>query len=391
MKRLLAFFLALLVFLLVAGYWLYQRPLPVVQAEVVIPQSSVNRDVALPWPAYGQAAFGAVDYGVLEKKNTSKPVPIASISKVIAALAILKQKPLESSQQGPSITITEADVQLYRDYLAKDGSVVPVNIGQQISQYQALQAMLLPSANNMADTTTRWAFGSTSDYTNYANQLVKMLGMNQTTVADASGFSPKTISTADDLIKLGEAVLKNPVLAEIISQSTANFPGVGVINNVNWLLGTDGILGIKTGNTDEAGGCYLFGAKRTIGGRQVTVVGAILGAPTRNIAMSDSRVLIEAADKGFEVITAVKQGQVVGRYTLPWGGSVEAVSSDELKILNWNGNPLVVDGNLSDLAAPKEQGYQIGSVKSTTGDIKSVNVALKQPVSSPPWTWRIFH
>ncbi|MEX1059011.1 MAG: hypothetical protein WEC17_01085 [Candidatus Saccharimonadales bacterium] len=386
--KLFGLFLTVVVLLFGSGYWLYQRPLPVVHAEIIIPQTPMSTAIKLPWPSYGQAALGAVGFGVLEKNNASKPAPIASIAKAITALSILKQKPLEPGQPGPFITITETDVQLYSDYLAKDGSVLPVSVGQQISQYQALQAMMLPSANNIADTATHWVFGSVNSYVEYANRFVKTLGMMQTSVADASGFSPKTISTAEDLVILGEAVLENPVLSSIVNQSTANFPGVGEINNVNWLLGTDGILGIKTGNTDEAGGCYLFGAKRTVANQSVTVIGAILGAPTRNIAMGDSRNLIQAADTGFELTTAVRANQTIGQYRLPWGGTVNAVAAGELKVLNWKGDAVVTDTNLSDLAVQNGQSSVVGSVKAGH-DVKSVSVILSQQAPAPSWTWRL--
>lgn len=391
MRRFFGFLLISVLVLASAGYWLYQRPLPTVQAEVLASQLPVSEEIQLPWPGYGQAAFGAVGFGVLEKYNTSQPAPIASVAKAITALAIVEQKPLKLNQSGPSITITEADVQLYRDYLAKNGSVIPFNAGQQISQYQALQAMLLPSANNVADTTARWAFGSVENYVEYANLLVKKLGMKQTMVADASGFSPNTVSTAEDLVILGEAVLKNSVLAEIVNQSEAVLPGVGPVANVNWLLGQDGILGIKTGNTDEAGGCYLFAAKRIVGGQSVTVIGAVLGAPTRNVAMEDSRRLIQAADAGFEFATAVKENQLVGRYDLPWGGDVEARSSDELKVLNWKGDSLVTDTDLANLTAPKSQSSTVGSVKAGNGDgAKSVAIVLDEAAPPPSLMWRLF-
>ena len=360
------------------------------QAEVIISQTPTSKAIKLPWPSYGQAALGAVGFGVLEKNNASKPAPIASIAKAITALAILKEKPLQLGQKGPLITITEADVQLYSDYLAKGGSVLPISAGQQISQYQAFQAMMLPSANNIADTAARWAFGSVEDYVNYANQFVRNLGMKQTAVADASGFSPKTVSTAEDLVILGGAVLENPVLSGIVNQSEATFPGVGLVKNVNWLLGTDGILGIKTGQTDEAGGCYLFGAKRTVAGQTVTVIGAILGAPTRNVAMEQSRTLIQATDSGFEVVTAVRANQTIGHYSLPWGDTVSAVATGELKVLNWKGDTVVTDTNLSDLAVPNVQNSAVGSVKAGSGDSsKSVSVVLSQQAVAPSWTWRL--
>ncbi len=92
---------------------------------------------------------------------------------------------------------------------------------------------------------------------------------------------------------------KNPVIADIVSQKSATIPVAGTINNVNWLLGTDGINGIKTGNTDQAGGCFLFSAKHTIDGHDITLIGAIVSAPDLMASVNDSKPLIAAIDKGF--------------------------------------------------------------------------------------------
>ncbi|HSX17742.1 MAG TPA: hypothetical protein VLE51_00020 [Candidatus Saccharimonadales bacterium] len=385
------FIIALVIILLGIASWRYTKPLPALKPQVGSVQSPVSDAIKLPWPTYGQAALGATGLGVVATNNSSSPAPIASIAKAITALAVLKEKPLKAGEQGPTIILSSVDAQIYQDYLAKNGSVVPVKAGDQITEYQALEAMLLPSANNIADSTARWAFGSIDSYVTYANQFVKTLGMTQTTVAtDASGFSPQTISTAKDLVLLGEAALKNPVLAAVVNQSEASFPNVGTIKNVNGLLGTDGILGIKTGDTDQAGGCFLFGAKRIIRGQSVTVIGAILGAPNRNQAMADSRTLIQAADKGFELATPVLLNQTVGRYNLPWGGSVAAATSGDAKILNWKGNPLTTRTNLNTLQAPVPQNSIVGLVQLTVGDsTKKVPVVLKQPITKPSLIWRI--
>jgi D-alanyl-D-alanine carboxypeptidase (penicillin-binding protein 5/6) len=391
MSKLKFFLLFLLIAVIGFGYWRYQRPLPQLQPQAVLANQPASQPLKINWPTYGQAAVGAVGYGVLDSHKATNPVPVASIAKVITALSVLKEKPLSMGQQGPVIIMTAADAKLYADYLAKNGSVVPVAAGEHVSQYQALQAMMLPSANNMADTMAKWAFGSMENYLDYANQLVQQLGMTQTTVADASGFSPKTVSTSKDLVLLGEAALNNPVLASIVSQKQAEFPGVGTIHNVNYLLGVDGILGIKTGNTDEAGGCYLFGAKRTIAGKPVIVVGAVLGAEQRLLAMEDSRGLLKIIDSGFALITSVQKNQVVGRYTMPWGGSAEAVSTSDIKQLAWKGRDLSVDTNLTPLRAPQTPGSDAGSIKTVSGPASSVRVILSQPIKEPSWTWRILH
>ncbi len=390
-RKLLTFILTLATVLTVAGFWLYNRPLSELKPQVTLSQPVAAQAAQLPWPNYSQAAFGAVGFGVLASNNASSPVPIASIAKVITALAILKEKPLQPGEQGPLITITDADVQAYNEYLVKDGSVLPVKVGEQISEYQALQAMMLPSANDIADTAARWAFNSIDNYVAYANQFVKNLGMIQTAVTDASGFSQQTVSTAKDLILLGEAALKNPLLAQIVNQSEAEFPGAGTIKNINWLLGSDGIVGIKTGNTDQAGGCFLLAAKRLIANQPVVVIGAFLGGPTRDQAMNDARNFIVAADRNFEVSTAVIANQAVGRYNLPWGGSIEAIASNDLKMLNWKPNPKPINVKLENVIIPSSKDLVVGSVKASSADTKPVLVLLKDPVPPPPETWRIWH
>jgi D-alanyl-D-alanine carboxypeptidase (penicillin-binding protein 5/6) len=100
--------------------------------------------------------------------------------------------------------------------------VVKVAAGEQISEYQALQAMLLPSANNMADSLARWAFGSPADYVTYANGIIKKMGLSHTVVGNTNGFDDTTTSTADDLVMIGLQAMRNPVIADIVSQSTAS-------------------------------------------------------------------------------------------------------------------------------------------------------------------------
>jgi D-alanyl-D-alanine carboxypeptidase (penicillin-binding protein 5/6) len=209
-------------------------------------------------------------------------------------------------------------------------------------------------------------------------------------VADASGFSPKTVSTAKDLVKLGEAAMQSPVLAEVVNQPSAIFPEVGPVNNVNWLLGTDGIVGIKTGNTDQAGGCYLFAAKHRVDGRQITIIGAIMDAKNRTIAMQDSRGLIDEAADGFTLTTTVRADHIAGRYTLPWGGSVDAMAKAEIRQLVWKGHTVTVDTDIEPVRAPKSVGDEVGSISSVSSPGQSTDVVLKQPIPEPSWTWRIF-
>jgi D-alanyl-D-alanine carboxypeptidase (penicillin-binding protein 5/6) len=388
LKRLLAVSIILAI---IAELLLYMRPLPILQPVASVKSPAAGNSVTLPWPAYGQAAIGAQGFGVLETHGEQKSAPIASVAKVMTAYSVLKQKPLSPGQQGPVITITDQDVLIYNDYYSKGGSIAKVTAGEKISEYQALQAMMLPSANNFAATLATWAFGSVDKYIAYANDQAKELGLKDTHISDASGFSPETLSSARDLVILGEEAIKNPVIAEIVSQEEATIPEAGLVRNVNWLLGVDNVNGIKTGNTDQAMGCFLFSSERNINGQKVTVVGAIMGAPDLRAAISDSRPLISASDNGFETVKGVKSGQAVGYYNLPWGGRAEAVAKNDLSFFVWKGQTANLTAKLNPIKVPQDKDVVVGKITGgANGKSASADVVLSKPLPRPSWKWRIF-
>jgi D-alanyl-D-alanine carboxypeptidase (penicillin-binding protein 5/6) len=381
-----------LVILLAYGVYAYLRPVPVIKPVTEIVAVPKNQAIVLPWPASGQSAIGAAGYGVLDSHNATTPVPIASVSKVITALAVLKQKPVSTGSQGETITLGSPDVDLFNYYYSKDGSVAQVNSGEQLTEVQALQTMLIPSANNMADSLATWAFGSVNGYVSYANKMVKDMGLKNTTVGDASGFGDVTTSTADDLVKLGIAALQNPVLAQIVSQPAAQVPVAGNIKNLNLLLGQDGFVGIKTGNTDHAGGCYLFASQRTVGGQQVTMVGAVLGQPNLTEALKSATPIIRASDSGFAQTMVLHKGQTLGYYQAPWGSAVQFKADKDVSVSAWKGQLIKIQNKATDVSSPAAFGTSVGTVSVTSGDkIETSNLVLSQNLPSPPWTWRLFH
>jgi D-alanyl-D-alanine carboxypeptidase (penicillin-binding protein 5/6) len=250
------------------------------------------------WPVgVSAAAVGVQGYGVIATHGDSAKHPTASLAKVITALAILEKHPLEVGQQGPSIPITAQDVQSVQDYTNLGGSTVAVQAGTPITEHQALEAMLLPSANNIADTTARWAFGSLSKYQAYANTMVARLGLHNTVVgSDASGLNASTQSSASDLVLLGETALQDPVIAQIVAQpETSSLPIAGVQPNYNRSVTQHGYSGIKIGNSDEAGVTLLFSTETTFQGKKVILVGSVLGAQTQFEPQNSAFNMLESA------------------------------------------------------------------------------------------------
>lgn len=374
------------------GAWSYNRPLPTLTAAQTAQASTAAETVSLPWPSQGQASVGAQGYGVFANFGDQKPVPTASVAKLMTALAVLQKKPLSVGQAGPMITVTQHDIDIYNTYFAQDGSLVPVQLGEQISEYDALQALLLPSANNMADLLANWAFGSITDYAQFANNFAKDHDMPKTTISDASGFSPNTVSTAADLIQLGNLSLANPVIAEIVNKSTATIPVAGIIYNVNGLLGRDGINGLKTGNTDQAGGVFLVSAEHTLSDNsKVEVIAAVMGGADLVTAMKSTLPLLSTIKTNFNVKDEIKAGQVFGSYITPWDGKkVGIVASKDAPFVTWSGIPATVKVDLKPVAANQPKGTQVGTATVTAGKkTLSVPLVLKDPTTKPTFWWRL--
>lgn len=352
----------------------------------------LDTGISIPWPAVGQAAIGAKGFNVLAETNIQKPVPTASTAKVFTALMILKEKPLQPGETGPMITVTANDVDIYNRYISVNGSVVAVETGQQISEYQALQALLLPSANNIADMLAIWAYGSIANYLTAAETYAASLGLKQTHIADASGFSPETTSTAHDMVLLGQEALNNPVISQIVDMSQASFPLVGTIYSTNRLINEPGFVGIKTGHTDEAGGCYLFAARHEVApGSFVTVIGAILGAQNITTAISLAPSILSASYKGFGYSTLIEKGQKVGSYVAPWSNkTVDAIASDDVTVLVWQGGMPKITVALNPMTADQPQGTEAGSVSVNADYVhKSIPVTISSAVTDPSIQWRL--
>jgi D-alanyl-D-alanine carboxypeptidase (penicillin-binding protein 5/6) len=261
---------------------------------------------------------------VLASLHADVPRPIASVAKTMTALLVLRHHPIRDGDLGPVLTMTDADVQDWRDTLARDGSSLPVHAGEQLTERDMLFGLMLPSANNFADTLARWDAGSIDAFVAAMNDEARQLGMASTHFADPSGFSPQTVSTAADLVRLGSEVVKDPVLMGIVGLQHARLPEGLAVDNLDTLLGTEpGWLGIKTGETPQAGGCLLFAVSRALapGTPSIELVGAVLGQTDLHAALDAARTAVNTAYRGYVVVSPSVVPPLHGSVTTRWGES----------------------------------------------------------------------
>jgi serine-type D-Ala-D-Ala carboxypeptidase (penicillin-binding protein 5/6) len=259
---------------------------------------------SIAWPMAGVSAAGVSAAGfaprLLARPGAHRPVPVASVAKLMTAYVIVHDHPLDAGAAGPQIVVRPDEAAAYPAQARNDDSLVPVIAGERISERQALMALLLPSADNMAWILARWDAGSQQAFVARMNAAARRLGMTGTRYTDASGLAASTVSTAADQVLLGRAVMAQPVLAGIVATRTAVVPVAGPVRNLNRLLGTDQIVGLKTGSTSAAGGCVLLAAWHRVSGRRTLIIAAVFGQPG---ALSAS--LANALAAGRQLVLAV--------------------------------------------------------------------------------------
>ncbi len=365
-------------------------PIEPVTAHVQAVAVPATDAVELDWPGYGASAIGAIGFDVpLATGGEAGERPIASITKIVTALVVLDEHPLAAGEAGPELTFTSADVALRNKYAAANGRVATVWSGLRLSQREALEVMLVRSANNYAESLATWAFGSEPAFVERARGWLAEHGLDGITIVDSTGMSPGNTATPAELIELGELALANPVIAEIVAMPYIDVPGIGRLPNGNLLLGTAGVDGIKTGTLTASGANLLFSADREVGDETVTLVGAVLGAADHEQLARDVKYLLETAVAGFEVVTLAEAGDVVGDYTTEWGDKARIVVAEDTHALVWSGTPVssFVSTRAIGLASA---GDRVGRLEIFVGDeLLQVPLELGDDIRDPgPW-WRL--
>lgn len=335
---------------------------------------TVPGSLHLAWPSQGQAQIGIYGQGTLGGYGpVTTAQPIASVTKTMTAYLILRNHPLSPGQQGPAITITAADVATYQYDVGQNMSTVPVTAGEQITENQALQALMLASADNIADVLAHWDTGTSTDAAFIAkmNTEAADLGMAHTHYADASGYDPGSVSTAPDQITLAQHAMTIGYFADLVDQSSAVIPDAGTIDNYNSLLGFDGVDGIKTGSTGQAGGCLLFNANITVNGRPLALIGAVLGqdAPTGQelgVGLAAAKSLIASTESEITSYTLVAANTAAATLPLVGGGTKTLHTTRNLTVTGWPGEPVTLTltgaGTTTTLKATTPSGQYLGSV-----------------------------
>jgi serine-type D-Ala-D-Ala carboxypeptidase (penicillin-binding protein 5/6) len=375
---------------------LFVRSTPPVRYVSSVPTSFVvpGAPPALPFPKVGEATVGVLGVGTMGSSGGDASLPIASLTKMMTAYVILTDHPLAEGQEGPLIGISAEDVNIEAADAAGGQSVVKVAAGEQLSELQCLEALLVGSANNIGTVLARWDGGSIPAFVARLNAKAAALGMKATHYADPTGVNAKSVSSASDQVLLAQTAMENHVFAGVVGLAQIDLPVAGTVFNYDFLVGHNGVVGIKTGSTAQAGGCFVFAAIRSAGGAPVVIIGAVIGQRGRSIlqaALDASLALINAAAAAVHPVTvSLPSGGVIGRLEAPWAPADPVVAAGKWSTLGWGGLPVGVRASLSPPPSGVARGAHLGSVTlSLAHQTHTFAAVAETSLGRPSLSWRL--
>jgi len=366
-------------------------PLPAATAQFVDVAPERPPAAQLVWPGYGSGQLSQVGrVEPLGAYGSTEPQPMASITKLVTAAVVLEARPLAVGEEGPAIAFDADDVAIRQRHASLNGRVAPVRAGLELSQRQVMELALVRSANNYAESLAVWAYGSVDGYLAAARDWLAGHDL-QLTVVDPTGLSFDNTGTPAEIVELGEAVLADPVVAELVQEPAVDVPGVGVWQNSNTVLGISGVDGLKTGTLDDWGANLLFSSRRTVGDETVVLVGVVLGGPDHDVLRADVPALLESAYGSFSVVRLSTDGEVVGRYTTAWGDPVDLVATRDVEEVVYSDAPVAAQAT-SEPVEHGRAGDEVGELfVSAAGESARVPLELAGAVGEPDAWWRLTH
>lgn len=343
----------------------------------------------------GDAYLGAGASSIPATSGPQDPVPIASITKLITAMAILDAKPISGTDAGPTLTFGAADHALYDHYYTLGCVIAPMPTGSTMSERDTLSTMLVISACNYAEAAADWAFGSDSAAVGAIRSWLAAKGLTHTTIVEPTGIDDRDRSTPSDMIALGKLAEANPVIASIVSQGSlaVSSPAITGIDtsNTNTLLGEYGVDGIKTGTLD-AGSDLLYSSNLVVApGVELSVVGVVLDGASHESVDGDVESLLASLQQGFHTIALGSEGDVLGTYRTRWGDSAEIALDDSPTVTTWSDTPITSSMSVAPLTTGTD-GRTVGTVTWKAGRTTvTAPIVLRGTIRPPSAWWRLTH
>ena len=260
-------------------------------ANDVLEVSSGNIDEQPNTNSRRYVVYDRISKTIIIGKDENVKSAMASTTKIMTATIVL-----ENTRLDEEVTVSGKAG-------GTGGSRLGLKKGDKITVNDLLYGLMLRSGNDAAVAMAEHVGGSVEKFADMMNQKAKELGLTNTHFVTPHGLdNSEHYTTAYELAKLTDYALQNEKFANIVGTKTTTIyinNQARQITNTNELLGVlNGVVGVKTGFTNNAGRCLVTETKRN----NMDIITVVLGADTKKFRTNDSIKLIEYTYSNYEMI-----------------------------------------------------------------------------------------
>ena len=317
-------------------------------------------------------------------ENIDEPLSIASISKLMTYYLVK-----ESISEGK--IKMEDKVKVSKNASSEEGSSLDLKSGEQISIKDLLDGLMIVSGNDSAVALAETIAETESKFVTLMNEKASELGLKHASFSNASGLmkngQDNKMSTRDVFLLSKAIIEKYPEVLEyakttVLEQPSRNFKKESTIPLVGQVEGVDGL---KTGHTDEAGYCLVSTMKIKKGESEFRIISVLMGAKTKADRAQYMKDMLNYAKQNIETRKIIDSQKFVKKVELKSSsqGYVELVVKEDVDRVSMKGINYETEVNIGDVKLPLKKGDKVGEiqVKNSKEVIATVDLVAKEDYS----------
>ena len=316
---------------------------------------------------------------VLVNHQGDMRLPPASLTKLMTAYIATLEIKSGRLKENDQVTISEKAWRMA-------GSKMFIKVGNQVSVSDLFHGIIIQSGNDASVALAEHIAGDEDAFAALMTGQAKRLALTNTQFKNATGWPAEGhYSSAHDMAKLARAIIyEDPAHYAIYAQKEFLWNGIKQPNRNLLLWRDDGVDGLKTGHTDEAGYCLVASSQR--GGQRL--IAAVFGTESESARATETAKLLGYGFRFFETTRFRKQGEVIAHAPV-WKATARTIKaglSSDLSITLPRGESASLTTQLllkSRLVAPVKVGDVIGRAEISQGGkvLKQVNVVALETVT----------
>ena len=312
---------------------------------------------------------------VIKQNNAYEHLSPASVTKLMSILLIL-----EAIDSG-KIKLTD-EVAATENAVSKGGSQIWLEVGEKMTVNDLFKAVVIASANDACTLLGEYVAGSDSAFVDMMNKRVETLGLNNSHFENCTGLDDEVTnhySCAYDLAAIAKEVMKHKLILKYSTvwlDSLRN--GKTELNNTNKMINKyNGMTGLKTGTTSNAGFCLCATATRD----GISFVSVVLGAQTSDERFALTQELLDYGFANYKLDNIKIDNSKLKTVKVKNGVDKSITPKCELNkklLLPKNSDKITYEYSfLDEVKAPVKKGDKLGVITVYSGNKKISSIELK--------------